>query len=147
MTLPDPMGRILTETRDDAGVAAITTRIRGGEPMGKTATDEGDARGAGNYIPFVVFTRLGVIRLPHCPTQEVRISARCYGVTFQQAAQLAGAVSDALHARGLRISPTGIVIFSSLDDGGGGATKDPDTGQPYESVIFSVGALTETLPI
>jgi hypothetical protein len=133
------MGRILTEIRDDATVAAITTRIRGSEPA------PGDALGAGSYQPFVVLTRLGTSRLKRAPIQEVRISARCYGATYQAAAALAGAVSDAIHAKGHRITASGVAIFGSFDDGGGEATADPTTGQPYESLVIQVNASTELL--
>ena len=132
----DPLGRILTEIRDDAAVAAITTRIRGGEPA------PGDALGPGSWQPFVVLARLGVLRQPRLPVQEVRIGARCYGRTYQEAAALAGAVSDAVHAAGPRISPSGVGIYTSLDDSGGGATADPDTGQPLESLVIAVTATT-----
>jgi hypothetical protein len=140
MTLVDPLGRILTEIRDNAAVAAITTRIRGGEPA------KGDALGPGAYVPFVVLTQLGSSRLPHAPVQEVRLLAKCYGVTAQGATALAGAVSDAIHATGHRISGSGVVIFDSFDDGGEGATKDPDTDQPMASVVISVNALTSLIP-
>jgi hypothetical protein len=141
MSLVDPLGRILTEIRDDPTVAALTgARVRGGEPA------KGDALGPGSYQPFVVLSRLGTSRLRRAPVQEVRISARCYAVTYQGAAALAGAVSDAIHATGHRISPTSGSIFGSFDDGGGEATKDPDTGQPYESVVIAVNAGTELLP-
>lgn len=136
----DPMGRILTEIRDNVAVAALTTRIRGGEPA------PGDALAPGSYQRFVVLTRLGHARLKRAPVQEVRIVAKCYGVTFQDAAALAGAVSDSVHAKGHRISSSGVVIFGSFDDIGQGAEKDPDTGQPMESFIVSVGALTELIP-
>jgi hypothetical protein len=148
----DPLGKILTEIRDNSGVAALTTRVRGGEPMGKTinssgvTTDEGDARGSGKYVRFVVLTRLGSQRLKRAPVQEVRILAKCYGTTFQDAAALAGAVSDSIHATGHRINSSGMAIFGSFDDIGQGAEKDPDTGQPMESLIIQVGALTEALP-
>lgn len=136
----DPLGRILTEIRDDPAVAAITTRIRGGEPA------PGDALGSGSYQPFVVVARLGTQRAKRAPIAEVRIVARCYGSTFQSAAALAGTVSAAIHDRGHRISPTGIVIFNSFDDGGLGAEKDPDTGQPHEDLIIALGALTSLIP-
>ena len=149
----DVTGRILTEIRDNAAVAALTSRIRGGEPMGKTVntagvtTDEGDARGPGKYVRFVVLTRLGRQRLKRAPVQNVRILAKCYGLTFRDAALLAGAVSDAVHAKGHRISASGISIFGSFDDSGLGAERDPVTDQPHEDLIISVGALTEALPI
>jgi hypothetical protein len=135
----DPLGYLLTSIRDDTGVATITTRIRGGEPA------PGDALGPGAWQPFVVLVRLGYAREKRLPMQEVRIAARCYGATYQQAAALAGAVSDALHALGPRISTAGVGIWLSFDDGGGGADADPDTGQPNETVIFSVIATTQVV--
>jgi hypothetical protein len=132
--MPDPLGRILTEIRDDATVAAITTKIRGGEPA------KNDALGPGSYQPFVVLVRLGTQREKRLPVQEVRIAAKCYAATAQLAAVLAGAVSDAVHARGPRISPSGVGIWTSFDDGGEGASNDPSTLQPYETVVISVNA-------
>lgn len=140
MTLADPLGRILIEIRDNAGVAAITTRIRGGEPA------PGDALGPGSYQPFVVLTTLGRSRLKRAPVGEVRILAKCYGATFQGASALAGAVSEAIHATGHRISGSGVVIFDSFDDGGDGGDIDPVTHQPYESVVIAVNTLTRLIP-
>ena len=140
MTLPDPTGRLLTEIRGDPAVAAITTRIRGGEPA------PGDALGAGSYQPFVVLVRLARTRLRWAPVQAVRYAARCYGATYQGAAELAGAVADAVHAKGHRINAAGLSIFGSFDDGGGGAMADPDTGQPYEVVFIDVNALSVLIP-
>ena len=136
MTLVDPTGYILTTIRDDATVATLTTRIRGGEPA------KDDALGPGSYQRFVVLVRLGTQREKRLPVQEVRYVARCYGLTYQDAAALAGAVSDAIHARGPRISTGGVGIWTSFDDGGEGAGKDPDTSQPMETVVISVNAAT-----
>jgi len=130
----DPLGYILTIIRADAGVAAITTRVRGGEPA------KGDALGPGLYQPFVVLARLGHQRQKRLPVQEVRIAARCYGVTFQGASALAGAVSDAVHAIGPQTSAGGVGIWTAFDDGGEGTLKDPDTDQPYEVIIIAVNA-------
>lgn len=138
--MTDPLGRILTEIRDFPAVAALTTRIRGGEP------NPGDALGAGHYQRFIVLVRLGSARLPRAPMQEVRIAVRCYGTTFADAAALAGAASDAIHALGHRTTAAGVVIFTSFEDIGLGAELDPDTSQPVESFIVQVGALTEALP-
>ena len=135
----DVTGSLLTMIRDDPGVAAITTRIRGGEPA------PGDALGAGSYRAFVVLSRLGSLRLKRAPIQEVRLVARCYAATAQGAAALAGAVSDAIHAKGHRINGAGVAIFGSFDDGGLGADRDPDTKQPLESLVIQVGASTELL--
>jgi hypothetical protein len=139
MTLVDPLGRILTEIRDDPTVAAITTRIRGGEPA------PGDALGAGSYLPFVVLTRLGGTRLKRAPIQEVRLVAKCYGTSAPNAAILAGAVSDAIHAKGHRLTAGGVAIFGSFDDGGEGATRDPDTQQWHEDIVIQVNASTSLL--
>ena len=119
----DPLGYVLTTIRDDPAVAAVTTRIRGGEPA------PGDALGPGEYLPFVVLVRLGAVRERRLPVQEVRILARCYGRTYQDAAALAGKVSDALHALSPRISSAGVGIYLAFDDGAEGATAYPATGQ------------------
>lgn len=151
MTLADPTGYLLTTIRDNPAVAALTTRVRVGEPMGKTVnaagtvTDEGDARGPGKYVRFIVLVRLGRSRLPHAPVQEVRYVARCYGQggnPWQDADNLAAAVSDAVHNLGHRISGGGVSVFGAYDDGGEGPTKDPDTGQPMSMVVIALGALT-----
>jgi hypothetical protein len=152
MSLVDPTGLMLTTIRDNAAVAALTTRVRGARPMPKeynaagVLTDPGDARGPGKYVRFVVLVRLGAQRLRHAPVQEVRLAARCYGLNEQDAAVLAGTVSDAIHNGGHRTSASGVVVFGSYDDGGDGAAKDPDTSQPYETVVIQVGALTSLLP-
>lgn len=140
MSLVDPTGLLLTGIRDDAGVAALTDRVRVGEPAA------GDALGAGKYQPFVVLTRLGRMRLKRTPMQEVRYVAKCYAASYQAADALASAVSDAIHAVGRRVSGSGVVIFGTFDDGGQGTTKDPDTLQPMSALIIQVGALTETIP-
>jgi hypothetical protein len=135
MTLVDPLGFVLTHIRDDATVAALTTRIRGGEPAPGDSTVP--------FQRFVVLVRLGSERYKNTPIQAVRIAARCYGSTYQDAAVLAGAVSDAVHGIGPRKSTGGIAVFSSYDDVGMGAEKDPDTGQPHEDLVISVIAGTE----
>ena len=138
----DPLGFLLTTIRDDPGVAALTARVRGGEPA------PGDALGPGHYQPFVVLVRLGAQREKgRVPVQEVRIAARCYGATYQQAAALHGAVSDAVHNVGPRISPSGVLVYRSYDDIGQGATTDPDTLQPYEELIVGVWAATQAVPV
>ncbi len=128
----DPLGLVLTEIRDDPGVAALTDRIRGGEQAA------GDGLGPGKYNRFVVLVRLGGTRERRAPVQEVRLAARCYGVTFQDAAALAGAVSDAVHAAGPRLASSGIGIYGSFEDSGLGATRDPDTDQPHEDLILRI---------
>ena len=132
----DPLGYILTTIRDDAGVATLTSRVRGGEPA------KGDALGAGSYQRFIVLVSLGYVRMKRLPVQEVRIAARCYGLTHQDAAALAGAVSDSIHAIGPRTSSGGVGLWTTFDDGGGGDLLDPDTQQPYAIVIILANAAT-----
>jgi hypothetical protein len=142
MALVDVTGYILTTIRDDAGVAALTDRVRGGGPQG------GDALPVGQWRRFVVVVRMGRARNTHSPLQWVRLAARCYGagkdvqLAAVDAAALAGAVSDAVHEKMHRISTGGVSVFGSFDDGGSGMLTDPTTGQPYEVVFVDVNALT-----
>ena len=133
----DPLGKLLTEIRNNPAVAALTTRVRGGEPA------PGDA--AVPFGRFVVLVRLGMTREKRAPVQEVRIGLRCYGSTFQDAAALYGAVSDAIHNVGPRIGATGVLIHRSYDDIGMGASKDPDTGQPHEDGVIQLFAATQVV--
>ncbi len=135
----DPTGFVLTTIRDFPAVAALTTRVRGGEAL------PGDALGPGSWQRFVVLAQIGRQREKRVPVQEVRYVARCYGQGVnptQDAATLAGAVSDAIHNRKPRANAAGVLIWASFDDGGEAATKDPDTGQPMVPVIVSVTAAT-----
>jgi hypothetical protein len=138
--LVDPTGFLVTSLRDDPGVAALNCPVRTGEPA------PGDALGPGKYKRFVVLVRLGRTRHPHAPVQGIHYAARCYGTSYQDATFVAATVASAIHDRGVRVSPGGISVLNSLDDGGDGAGKDPDTAQPYETVIIVVGALTVLLP-
>ena len=133
----DPLGKLLTEIRDDPAVAALTTRVRGGEPA------PGDA--ATPFGRFVVLVRLGTQREKRAPVQDVRIAMRCYGSTSGDAAALYGAVSDAIHNVGPRIGATGVLIYRSFDDIGMGASKDPDTGQPHEDGVIQLFAATQVV--
>lgn len=138
----DPLGVILTTIRGDPGVAAITTRIRGGEPAPT------DALGPGHFVPFVVLSLLGNVRQKgRLPVQETRIGARCYAQTYQLATALSGAVSDAVHDAGPRISSGGVLVYRSYDDVGMGTTKDPDTGQPVAEIVIQVWSATQAVPI
>lgn len=144
----DPLGRLIIELKANVALAALTTRIRGGEPRGATfngsgvQTDAGDARGPGDYIRFIVLVRLGVARSKgRVPVQEVRIGYRAYGTSAQDATALYGALSDAVHNVGPRLGG-GVLIYRSYDDVGGTAEKDPDTGQPLESGVIELFAAT-----
>ena len=135
----DPMGFLLTGIRDFPAVAALTSRVRGGEPA------PGDD--AVPFQRFVVLTRLGTQRNKRAPVQEVRIAAKCYGSTYQDAAVLYGAVSAAIHNVGPRINASGVLIYRSFDDIGMGAEKDPDTGQPHEDLIIELFAATQAVAV
>jgi hypothetical protein len=69
--------------------------------------------------------------------------AKCYAATHQGATALAGAVSDAVHHVGPRVSTGGVLVWASFDDGSEGGTKDPDTDQPMASVVISITAATQ----
>ncbi len=130
----DPLDALLDEIAANTGVAALTTRVRGGEPA------PGDV--ASPFLAFVVLVRLGSTRDKRAPVQEVRIGLRCYGTSFADAAALYGAVSDAIHNVGPRIGAAGVLLHRSFDDAGMGAQTDPDTGQPHEDGVISLFAAT-----
>jgi hypothetical protein len=127
----DLLGPVLVTIRDFPAVAAITTRVRGGELA------------AGDTAPAVVIVALSNTRSPFGPgkgrigLQGPRYAVNCFGVTYQQSAQLAGAVSDALH----NLSPrtvSGKTLHQVIDDGWGGPVRDPATGWATETVVFQV---------
>lgn len=143
----DPFGKLLTEIRD-ALEDDWTDRVRGGEPGpgdSKVTTDE--ATGRKTYANrFVVLVRLSVQRMRTIPLQTVRIGYRAYGFSYQDAAALAGALSDAVHNVGPRIGASGIAIYSSADEGGS-AQADPGTGQPYEDGVIELIAATQVVTV
>jgi hypothetical protein len=131
-----PMGAIITELRN-ASIAS--GRVRGGEPA------QGDAKAAGSFQRFVVLVSLGSQRLHRAPMAIYRIGVRAYAATFQDAAALYGEISDVLDNAGPRLSASLLPIYQSLDDAGSGASKDPQTGQPYEEGVIEVHAGTAVL--
>jgi hypothetical protein len=145
----DPLGKVLTEVRGDATVAAIAganptsspARVRGGEPA------PGDAQAKESYRAFVVLVLEGRQRFKRVPIQRPRIIARCYGRTMQEAAALASAVSNAIHERGRRIHANGLGIYNSWDDGGGEQDTDPDTDQPMVPVFIDLLATTQAVAV
>jgi hypothetical protein len=143
----DPFGKVLTEIRDAPAVAALTDRVRGGEAAPDAnrsgVPTPGDIRQPRSWVRFVVLSRLGVLRWRQVPVQTLRIGARCYGTSFEDATRLYGAVSDAIHEIGPRLASSGLGIFVTADETGGASGKDPDNGQPYESMVISVIATTQ----
>ncbi len=125
----DIFGAVLGELRDDAAVISITDRIRGHRP------GPNDAKGPGEYVPFVVLTDLGGPPMRRVPIQRPSISVRCYGATPQGAKALYVACSTALHDVGPRKDGS-VLIYDSADSTGGDEGADPDTKQPYVEGIF-----------
>ena len=136
----DLTGVIIAELKADPAVAGITTRIRGAQPA------------VGDTPPMVILVRAGRERvLPggrggaRMKMQDARWYARCYGADPKQAAQLSGAVSDAIHARGPRTDTQGRLIHWSLDGGGAGADTDPDTKWALEVLVVRAFGVTEAV--
>lgn len=140
----DALGKLVVEIRDDDAVTAIAHgRVRGAEPAGATTSDAGDARGPGEYVAFVVLSKLDDPRVgPRIPAHRAVIAARCYGRTFAEAAALRWAVSQAIHLVGPRLKSNGLGIYQSLDESGGAADRDPNTQQPYETFVMTALATT-----
>lgn len=130
----DYFGAVLGEIRADTGVSAITDRIRGHYP------GPDDARGVGEFVPFVVLTDLGGPPMRRVPIQRGMLGLRCYGATPQGAKALYVACSNVLHDVGPRTHGT-VLIYDSADGSGGDEGADPRTKQPYvEGVIELVAA-------
>lgn len=125
----DPFGKVLLELADDSGVGAITSRVRGHLP------GPNDAKGAGEFVPFVVVIDLGGPPLQKTPVQFLSLDVRCYGATPQGAKALYVACSNALHDMGPRTHGT-VGIYRSKDSTGGSEGSDPATKQPYVEGTF-----------
>lgn len=121
----DAMGAIVLELRADPDVAAlVSTRVRGGEPA------EGDAQGPGEYKAFVVVVTLDAPPHPSLPIFRGVYGVNCYGVTYQGASAVWGAVVKAMHVVRHRVKANGLGIYISVAETGGEQDKDPDTDQP-----------------
>lgn len=132
----DPLGAFITECRA-AGLA--DKRVRGGRPAA------GDSKGTGSYQRFIILSRLAAPRLHRTPLQTVRLAAKCYGATEQDAAALYGELSDFCDNAGPRLSGAGVAIYNSLDETGGTLEYDPDTQQPFEVGILELIAATQAV--
>jgi hypothetical protein len=133
----DPMGSLVTEVRGKAYVAALVgTRVRGGEP------GAGDAKGPEAYQAFVVFRTLSEPPERRVPITFAEYGVEAYGVTYQNARAVWGAVVQALHEVGPRIKSNGLLIYKTAVITGGTQDKDPDTGQPlYRGTVRLIAAL------
>lgn len=121
----DPTGAVIRLLSQDLAVAAITSRVRGGEPA------------AGDKPPMVIVSRITMTRNPggsarRVGLQEVMLQVKAYGVTRIQAAQLYGACSDVLHMHAPFEDESGRALFTIADDVGVSAGIDPGTSWPFE---------------
>ena len=131
MTVADLTGPLVTTIRDNPAVAAITSRVRGGELS------------PGDTAPAVVVISLGNTRSPFGPgnarlgLQGPRFGINVYATTYPLAAQLAGAVSDSLHLLSPRVI-SGKTFYEILDEGWGGPVLDPQTKFVTETIVVQV---------
>lgn len=138
--VPDVLAKLIIELKADSGVAAIVgNRVAGLEPVA------GWAKGPGEYLAFVVLVQLDSPVIPGVPVQRSVIVARCYGggeTPVVQASALRWAVHHAIQLRGQRVHANGLGIYQTLETAGGDAERDPDTRQPYYSVVITALATT-----
>jgi hypothetical protein len=118
-------------------VIALGAPVRIDEPMGKTATYAGDARGPGAYIPFVVVALYHGTALPATAIRETALIVRCYGTTRGQAWALWLAVEPVFRNRRARMSGTLGVWNSSIVPGSVLPDLDPSTSQPLVYAIVN----------
>lgn len=148
MEMWDPVGRLLTELRDDDAVAAIVGE-NPHEPVHPRVRSPkaapGDVQGASAYRAFVTIATLALPRMQSVPVQRARHVVRCYGRTPEEAAALYVACSDALHHKGPRTTGAGFGIYVSHDDTGGEAGEDPDNGQPTYTFVVETLATTQVV--
>jgi len=139
--------KLLLELRQDVTVAGIVganptanpVRVAGPEPK------KDWAQGPGEYLAFVLLRNEGVMRMRRVPVQRARYVALCHGRTYEEASELATAVSNAVHDRGARTYANGIGIYRSFADSGGDQDKDPDTRQPVVPVFIDLIATTQAV--
>lgn len=126
----DPFGLVLSLIRGDSGVQAIaSTRVSSEAPT---------------TLPAVQLVDLATSRRPFGPTsgnlglQAWTGVAKCYGADNPTGAitarQLAGAVSDALHGRGVSKDATNRMLLRAYAPDIDGMDRDPDTRWPFYSV-------------
>lgn len=147
MSVVDPTGKLVTATRDAAAVAAITTRVRGGEKAPNDAP------------PYVVVVPLAVAPSlmggagRRAGLAGWRHAFRCYGPKVQggdrQAEALGLAVMTSLHMAGpLTFAAPGgsgrAGIYQIQVEGMGGPLIDPATGEPYVVVTTYMAATLQS---
>lgn len=148
----DVLPKLLIEIRDDEVVDSIVDgRVRGKEAQGPVLDAQGrqlypgDARPAGEYVPFVVLRRLGSPPHPRVPIQTARILFQCYGRDDREAAVLRNACARVVHGAAPRVFANGLGIYASHDISGGTQEADPDTQQPMESFVVEAVATAQAV--
>ena len=135
MTYVDPLGKLLTEIRDNASVAAITTRIRGEEMA------------SGDAPPLVLIRSFPVTRPDsRLPVLRHGFAILCYGRTPKEATQLALAVADAIHDLEPRQNASGTAIYQSFHGTINAVETDPDTNWPFRTLFPTALVSTMSVP-
>ncbi len=125
------VGPIIVELKADTDVASlVSTRVRGVEPASADGDDPGDARGPGQYVAYITVVVLDDPPHISLPIQTATLGFSCYGVTYQNASAIYGAVVKALHKVGVRMKSSGQGFYLSIIDSGGEQDHDPRTNQP-----------------
>jgi hypothetical protein len=133
----DPSGSIIVEARNDIDVAAlVANRVRGPEPA------PGDAKGPGEYQAFVTIAALSVPPHLSLPITFAEYALNAYGVTYQNAWAVYGALVKAFHKVGARMKANGMGVYQSLVLTGGTEDADPQTQQPVVRGTLRVIATT-----
>jgi hypothetical protein len=149
----DPLGSLIIEVRDDPDAGGLVSRrVRGFKPAPAVlhpetgvVVEQGDMRGAGEYVPFMVLTTLSAPPEPRVPITFATIGARCYGVTPQGAWAIYGALVKAVNNIGSRVKSNGLGIYNTLVIGGGEQDEDPDTKQPLVHATIQLIATTQAV--
>lgn len=132
MTLLSPLAAAIAELAAEPTVSGITSRIRPVEP------GVGDAKGAGQYVPFVVVSVLDAAPMGHMGIRETTLGIRCYAATFAAAEALWLACEAVFRDRGSRIAASRLGVYHSQVTMGGVFDKDPDTAQPLVHGLVSM---------
>jgi hypothetical protein len=143
----DPTGAVIKFIAADPGVAALTSHVHG----------QKEPKEAPKYVIVRRRSSTPAIAGPGTdrgPARSIDYVAFCYAPKNQQglidAAQLAGAVSDAIHLKGPLTFPAPggsghLGIYRMREDSTGDTLTDPITQEPYIPVLFSLIATATAL--
>lgn len=133
----DILGPAVTELREfltaSAGEFAAVT-VRAAEPA-FTVDPTTHKKTAADQPPFVVLSRAGRLRDLRTGVVRYRVMSKAYGVTPQQAANLADLISDCFHDRGPRVRSS-TAIYDSAEEMAAQPDTDPDTGWASEIAFY-----------